>query len=97
MVQQRKTYSDEFKQEAIRLIIEEDLSAREVGARLDVHPTSVASWVRKYKQGGVDLTPGAAVIDKDAELRKLRKELEQIKTENDFLKKATAYFAQHQK
>jgi transposase len=62
--------------------------ARELGIRPDL----LSTWVRVAEAG----EPGAQsgkILDKDEEIRRLRRELEIARQERDFLKKATAYFA----
>ena len=58
---------------------------------------AVAEWVRKYKKGGIDLDPNAEVVDKDAKIRQLEKQLADMTMERDFLKKVSAYFVKDQK
>lgn len=91
MPKKDKTYSDKVRQEAVRLVIEEGQSARSVGSQLNIHHTSVAAWVRKYRRGGLVLDSDAAIIDKDAYIRRLEKELARTQMERDFLKKANAF------
>ena len=86
-----KTYSHKVRQQAVRLVIEEGQSARSVGAQLNIHHTSVAAWVRKYRRGGLVLDSDAPIIDKDAYIRRLEKELARTQMERDFLKKAEAF------
>lgn len=88
-------YSKEFRQEAVKLVIEGGLSIPEAGRRLSLAPSTLGNWVRAYKKGklsevGKDHKPLAEV---EMENYKLRRELAEVKMERDILKKAAAYFA----
>jgi transposase len=87
----KKPYGSEVRQEAVRLVVVEGHSARSVSQQLNIHHTTIAGWVRKYRKGGIDLDPEAAVVDKDARIRELERELQRTRMERDFLKKATAF------
>lgn len=100
MSRKRKKYTREFKEEALRLVDEgkKPLSqiARELGIRADL----LYSW--KSRRGATensdDAFPGNGVGTGEAEeIRRLKRKLEQVQQERDFLKKAAAYFAQESK
>lgn len=93
----KKSHSDEIRQTAVKMVVEDGQSTRSVGAQLNVHHTSVAAWVRKYRRGGLDLDINAPVVDKDAHIRRLERELAQTRMERDFLKKATSFVKQARK
>lgn len=93
---QRREFTPELRQEAIRLMTERraaGASLAQVGRELDIEPDLLRKWARQsgqWDEPGVDAgTPG----DPEAELRKLRREYEILRQERDFLKKATAFFA----
>jgi transposase len=82
----KANFSDDFKRDAVRQITERGYPVAEVSQRFGVSPHSLYAWKRKYSQpSGGD--------DKDAEIRRLKRELVRITEERDILKKATAYFA----
>ena len=88
-------YSDEFRVEAVKLVVEEDLSMEEVGRRLSIPPSTVRNWVMRYKAGtlsdvGKDRKPHSEM---EMELARVKRELAEVKMERDLLKKAAAYFA----
>tara|TARA_B100000676_G_C17498109_1_gene541777 strand:+ start:48 stop:329 length:282 start_codon:yes stop_codon:yes gene_type:complete len=86
----RTTYTDEFRQEAVRLLHESGKSARQLGRELGV-PQSVLS---RWKRQADDATDSPTVGENTAEeLRRLRRENAQLRMERDILKKATAFFA----
>ena len=91
MAKYRK-YSKEFKLQAAKLVTEQGYSYDKAAKRLGTTSWSVRNWVIKFRQSG-DLPAQTETQPKANELRKLRKELAQLKVENDILKKAAAYFA----
>ena len=90
----RKTYDKEFKLEAIRLVLEEGLSATAVANDLGISPGVVARWVRQYNADPQHPFPGKGQLKPpERELRNLKRELDQVKQERDILKKAVAIFS----
>ena len=91
---QRKDYTDEFKQDAVKLVIEQGYSTPEVGRRLGVNQTNVSRWVREYHaKTGVPSKSSGAVQDLEEEVKRLRKENKRLLMEREILKKAAAFFA----
>lgn len=91
-------YDKEFKELAVQRILNHETTTAEMAKELDLHYTTVRDWVRHYKQDGSNAFPGRGHLKpEDEELRKLRKELADLKEENAILKKAAAYFAKNQK
>ena len=87
-----RKYSKEFKLQAARLVAEKGYSYKQAAQRLGTTAWSVRNWVQKFRQKG-DLPPQNETQPKADELRELRKENARLKTENEILKKAAAYFA----
>ena len=85
-----KRYTDEFKIEAVRQVMEHGHPAVEVAQRLGVTPQSLRDWKRKFGKNDV---VRRVEQDQSAEMRRLRSELRRVTEERDILKKATAYFA----
>ena len=89
-----KQYTEEFKREAVRLVVEQGLSASEVGRRLDVPNQSISNWVRlSRKPSGGDAASASSISELQAELAKVRAENARLKLDKEILKKAAAYFA----
>ncbi len=84
-------YTDEFKQEAVRQIIEKEHPVAEVAKRLGVSTFSLYEWMKKY--GPVKGASSMRAASKDDEIRRLRAELKRVTEERNILKKAAAYFA----
>jgi len=88
-------YTKEFRQEAVKLVMEEKLSLPEAGRRLSLPTSTLANWVKLHKAGklgdvGKTYRP---LTEVEIELARTKKELAQVKMERDILKKAAAYFA----
>jgi transposase len=88
-------YTREFRQEAVKLVMEEGLSVPEAGRRLSLPPSTILGWVKKFKAGklGEIGNKYRPLTDIEMELARTRKELFEVKMERDILKKAAAYFA----
>ena len=95
MSQKRKqpNYTKEFKQDAIKLVIEQGYSCPEVGRRLGIPTSNVSRWVRLHRKDQEDISEsGVTRRDLEAENRRLRKENKRLEMEREILKKATAFF-----
>ncbi len=89
----RKTYSDEFKREALRLI-EEGASIRRVAADLGLSEWTVRGWRKQFLSSG---SRPEGKLSVEEENRQLREENRRLRLEREILKKATAFFASHEK
>jgi len=88
-------YSKEFREEAIKHVIEQGLLIPEASRRLNVPKSTINHWVKASKAGnfGSIGKNRRELTDVELELAKLRRELAKVKMERDILKKAAAYFA----
>jgi transposase len=88
----RRSFSDEFKTGAVRLVLEEGKTVGQVARDLDLTATALAEWVKRAR---ADRTHGKTGLttEERAELAKLRKENRELRMERDILKKAAAFFA----
>jgi len=88
-------YTREFRQEAVNLVVADKVSCREAAQRLLLAPTTLAYWVKAYKEGKLGEIGKAQkpLTEVEMELARTRKELVEAKMERDILKKAAAYFA----
>ncbi len=90
----RPNYTKEFKQDAIKLVIEQRYSCPEVGRRLGIAASNVSRWVRQYRQDQQDISDGGITrAELEAENRRLKKENKRLEMEREILKKAAAFFA----
>jgi transposase len=85
------TFSDDFKRDAVAQITERGYPVSEVSERLGVSKHSLYAWKRKFAK------TASGETEKDAEIRRLKRELARVSEERDILKKATAYFARDAK
>ena len=79
-------FTQEFKQEAVRQVVDRGHPVGEVAARLGVSQHSLYTWIKQHNK------PAAATAA-EAEIRRLQAELRRVTEERDILKKAAAYFA----
>jgi transposase len=94
----RRTYSREFKLEAVRLITEKGYSIAEASRNLGVEYSILRRWKKQLADDPQHAFPGKGKLkSQDEELRQLQRELGRVKEERDILKKALAYFAEDQK
>lgn len=93
-MQKRKTYSKEFKREAVRLMENTDKPAADIARELGVRRNQLYKWQEELRARGTDAFPGKGRrTEKDDEIARLKRELERVKEERDILKKAAQYFA----
>ena len=96
----RRTYTAEFKREAVRLSQQPGVSVVQIAEELGVSDHSLYRW-RKQAQGRGELAfPGngkVALTAEQEENLRLKKELERVKQERDILKKAVGFFARESK
>ena len=91
-------YGKEIKEQYVLRILKGNSTIRESAEELQVHYTTVRDWVRQYREKKEESFPGTGHQSaSDAELRRLLKENADLKEENEFLKKAAAFFAKSQK
>ena len=93
-----KSYPETFRKEAVKLADLPDRTAADVARELGIHVGQIYNWrvqFNKLSKGQFTVADGTnySVAEK-AEIRQLKKDVAKLKEERDFLKKATAYFAQ---
>lgn len=90
----RRSFTREFKLEAIKLVTERGLSRSQAARDLGIHLNVLRRWIEDYQRDAKQAFPGQGKQRaEDAELARLRRELADVKAERDILKKAIAYFA----
>ena len=88
-------YTKEFREEAVKMVMEERISLPEGARRLSLPPSTLATWVKQFKAGrlgevGKTYRP---LTEIEMDLARTKRELAEVKMERDILKKAAAYFA----
>jgi transposase len=96
MTKTRRSFTDEFKREAVSLLLSSGRPVTQVAAELDIQPSMLRSW-RDAGNGLAKRAPAAPpatmAAAEQAELRRLRRELERAQMERDILKKAIGIFS----
>ena len=87
----KRKYTNEFKQEAVKLALESGLSKAQVARDLGIRDSLLHAWINKYRDGVLD--PNSPKNQENDELKRLRKENRILRQEREILKKATAFFA----
>jgi transposase len=94
----RKHHSEEFKKEAVRLVIQSGRKVKQVAEELDLNYWTIKEWIKKYgKQEHANLVAGGLKMTPEEEVRLLKKELADVAEERDILKKAIAVFSRKPK
>ena len=87
-------YTDEYRREAVDYVLASGRPITECARELGLNDKTLNDWVLKFKRRG-EVT--GAMSAEDAEVAALRREVERLRQENEFLKKASAFFAANQR
>jgi len=94
MARTRRTYTPEFKAEAVRLVTEQGYSVAEAARSLGLRENLIRNWKRAVRDKDEHAFPGPGKLPAvEEELRRLRAENKRLLAERDILKKAAAFFA----
>lgn len=85
-------YTPEFKDEAVRQVLERGYTVAEVSERLGVSAHSLYKWVKAVKPDKSDEL-AAELVEAKSEILRLRAQMRRVEEERDILKKAARYFA----
>ena len=88
----RRRFTEEFRQGAVRLVLDEGKSIGAVARELDLTASSVGNWVKQARADRSHGQTGLTTAERE-ELARLRKENRILLEEREILKKATAFFA----
>ena len=89
----RRLFSDEFKRDAVRLVVEEGYRFKAAAQAVGVCEKSLRDWHRKLAPPAQPCGDDATAEQLQDEVKRLRKQLKRTEMEREILKKATAYFA----
>jgi len=93
-----KQYSAEFKMEAVRRVERTREPVSKVAVDLGVNENTLHGWIKRYRDKPMAPFPGSGRLSpEDEQLRKLERQVRDLREENEILKKAAAYFAKNQK
>ena len=91
-------YSKEFKEEAVKNMLEKGISATQAASELGINANTMRSWARAYRENSSDAFVGSGNLRQaDKEIKELNKRIKDLEEENAILKKAAAIFAQSPK
>ena len=82
----RKRFTPEFREEAVKLVIESSRPIVQVARELNLNEGTLGNWVNRYRREHAEEEPPLDV-DERARLRELERELREARMENEFLKK----------
>ena len=93
-----KKYSAELKAEVVAIAERQELSLKEIGEKFDIDPPLISKWLKAKRLEGAEAFRGRGNrTELEAENERLRREVRELKLEQEILKKAAAYFAKHQR
>jgi transposase len=91
----RRHFTQEYKDQAVSLVLDSGRTIAEVAKSIGVHEMTLGKWVKKARDAG--RVPDTELdVDERAELEKLRAENARLKMERDFAKKVATWFAKDQ-
>ena len=93
MRERRRKFSPEFKDEAVKMVIESSRAIAEVAREIQVNEGTLGNWVNKYRVEHAYEEPPLSVSER-ARLRELERENRELRMKAEFLGKAAAFFAQ---
>lgn len=88
----RRRFDDDFKAQAVRLVLDEGKSVTAVARDLDLARTALHNWVEQARADRSGGKTGLTTVERE-ELTRLRRENRILQEEREILKKATAFFA----
>jgi transposase len=92
----RRQFSEEFRDQAVRLVLDEGKTVGAVARELDLTASALRQWVERARADRSGGKTGLTTAERE-ELARLRKELRIVQEEREILKKAAAFFAKHQR
>ena len=92
----KKTYTEEFRIEAVKQVTHNGYEIVDTAHRLGVHPDSLKAWIKRL-ESPISIAVSKSRELSNTEIKKLKNELKRVKKERDILKKAAMYFASYKK
>jgi transposase len=92
----RRRFDDDFKAQAVRLVLDEGQSVGRVARDLDLTETALREWVKRAEADRTRGKTGLTTAERE-ELSRLRKQVRVLEEEREILKKAAPFFAKHQR
>ena len=91
-----KTYTPEFKEQAVKRVVDNSLPIAQVARELGINDTTLGFWVKDYRKK-IAVQPLPADMPDQERIRELERRNRELEMEIAFLKKAAAYFAREQR
>jgi transposase len=92
----RRSFTDEFRAGAVRLVLDEGKTIPQVARNLDLTQSALRTWVERARADRSKGKTGLTTAERE-ELTKLRKQVRELTMERDILKEAAVIFAKHQR
>jgi len=90
----RKTYSKEFKLDAVSLVLEQGYTRTDAARSLGINANMLGRWVKEHQADDGQAFRGNGKLSPDQEeIRRLKSQVKRLEMEKDILKKATVFFA----
>ena len=99
-MEERRTYTEEFKRDAVELSLNSDKSVKEIAKDLGINYGNFTRWHREYRNKGKNAFPGNGnqkLTLEQQKIKELEDELRETKLERDILKKAVGIFSKKPK
>ena len=96
MTQKRKRYDKQFKIAAARVVLGGEMRAVDLARELGIKDSTLRRWAQEYEEMGESAFPGngSPKVNKDYEIVKLKKKVEELERENEILKNFRAFLSQ---
>lgn len=92
MTRKYQKFSPEFREQAVRLVLDGSRPIAQVAKELGINEGTLGNWVNQYRAAHADDEPPMTAKER-AQLAQAQRENRELRMENEFLKKAAAYFA----
>ncbi|MEE8056932.1 MAG: transposase [Pseudomonadales bacterium] len=92
-MKKRPNYSDEFKTDAVKLVVEQGYSASEAARNLGVSASALRRWVKDHREETMSIPEIEDLAQAQATIKEQVKRLKRLEMEREILKKAAAFFA----
>jgi transposase-like protein len=93
--EQRRRFSPQFKAEAVQMVLEAGKPIAEVARELGIHDGTLGNWVQAWRRDHPEPDQPLTPVEQ-AQMKEMQDEIRRLRMENEFLKKAAAFFARTQ-
>ena len=92
MSSKRRRFTPEFRAEAVQMVLETGKPIAEVARDLGVNDGTLGNWVKAWRDANPEPEPSLSPVER-ARVKEMEDEIRRLRMENEFLKKAAAFFA----